>query len=249
MQKKVLIPIPATDFDPTECAIPWKILKEAGIEVVFATPSGAVAQCDRRMLTGEGLGIFAPFLIADKNAQSAYQDMIQSSEFKNPRSWVNVNSLNYEGMILPGGHAPGMKEYLEAEDLQKIIREFFEAGKPLGAICHGVLLVARTHFLDGRSVLAGRKTTALLESQEYLAWALTSFWQGRYYRTYDMTVEKEVSLNLDSPKDFIKGPAPLLRDNPESLNRGFTVLDGNYLSARWPGDAYRFAYDFLKVIS
>jgi len=249
MQKKVLIPIPATDFDPTECAIPWKILKNAGIEVVFATPYGALAQCDQRLLTGEGLGLFSSFLIADKKAQAAYHEMTQSTEFQNPRSWAHLNSQIYDGLILPGGHAPGMREYLESKDLQNIVREFFEAKKPLGAICHGVLLAARTHFTNGRSVLAGKKTTALLASQEYLAWALTSLWQGRYYRTYDLTVEKEVKLNLESPEDFVKGPPPLFRDGPESLHNGFTVLDGNYLSARWPGDAHRFAYDFLRIIS
>ncbi len=31
MIKKVLIPIPTTDLDPRECAIPWKILTEKRI--------------------------------------------------------------------------------------------------------------------------------------------------------------------------------------------------------------------------
>ena len=38
MMKKILIPIPANDFDPTEAAIPWKILSENGINITFATP-------------------------------------------------------------------------------------------------------------------------------------------------------------------------------------------------------------------
>jgi hypothetical protein len=33
MKKKILIPIPSYDFDPTETGVPWKILKEAGIEI------------------------------------------------------------------------------------------------------------------------------------------------------------------------------------------------------------------------
>lgn len=31
MQKRVLILIPQKDFDPTEVAVPWKILKQADI--------------------------------------------------------------------------------------------------------------------------------------------------------------------------------------------------------------------------
>jgi protease I len=32
------------------------------------------------------------------------------------------------------------------------------------------------------------------------------------------------------------------------LQRGFTVLDANYLSARWPGDAYSFALAFIDML-
>jgi protease I len=72
MLKRVLIPLPLKDFDPTECAIPWKILNEQGVEVRFATSSGAPAVCDQRMLRGEGLGPLASMLQADLNAQRAH---------------------------------------------------------------------------------------------------------------------------------------------------------------------------------
>ena len=39
-----------------------------------------------------------------------------------------------------------------------------------------------------------------------------------------------------------------LRDCPNRLGRGFTVKDGNYLSARWPGDCYRLAADYLRLV-
>jgi len=51
----VLIPIPNRDFDPSEVAVSWQILKDAGHEVVFATPDGRRAEADPLMLTGEGL--------------------------------------------------------------------------------------------------------------------------------------------------------------------------------------------------
>jgi putative intracellular protease/amidase len=52
---KVLIPIPARDFDPTEVAIPWRALTRLGHEVAFATPDGRPGQADAIMLTGQGL--------------------------------------------------------------------------------------------------------------------------------------------------------------------------------------------------
>ena len=34
----VLIPLPHTDYDPSEVAVPWRVLSQAGHRVVFATP-------------------------------------------------------------------------------------------------------------------------------------------------------------------------------------------------------------------
>jgi protease I len=248
MKKKILIPLPTFDFDPSEAAIPWQILSSAGVEIVFATPQGVKATCDLRMLKGTGLGILASFLQADKNGRAAYAQMSQSSEFLNPIKWNEIDVTKFDGVILPGGHAQGMREYLESAELQKTVAAFFSANKPVGAICHGVVLVARSKSSNNQSVLAGKKTTALLAIQELSAWAMTCTWLGNYYRTYPITVEAEVRAALRSEKDFLKGPPSLLRDSPEHLNRGFTVQDGKYLSARWPGDAHRFAADYLKLL-
>lgn len=248
MAKKILIPIPATDFDPTECAVPWSVLKQQGFEIQFATPDGKKATCDQRMIDGKGLGLLAPFLVADPRGQKAYRELEQSREFQNPLSWTAVQSRNFDGIILPGGHAPGMKEYLESATLQKTIAEFFAADKPVGAICHGVVLVTRSK-INGVSVLRTRKTTALLKNQEMLAWSLTCLWLGDYYRTYKQSVEDEVIQNLESKDLFQHGPAPVLRDSLDHLERGFTVKDGHYISARWPGDAHKFAVDFAGLFS
>lgn len=123
--------------------------------------------------------------------------------------------------------------------LQDLVADFFSAKKPVGAICHGVVLAARSIDPDtGKSVLHNYRTTALLKSQEMLAYRLTQLWLKDYYLTYpEITVEDEVRKALSSENDFLKGPNPLLRDDHDHLNRGFTVRDRHYLSARWPGGA------------
>ena len=42
----VLMPLPHADFDPSEAAVSWKILRAAGHDVMFATPDGCVAAAD-----------------------------------------------------------------------------------------------------------------------------------------------------------------------------------------------------------
>ena len=83
---------------------------------------------------------------------------------------------------------------------------------------------------------------------ELTAWALTCLYLGNYYRTYPTTVEDEVRAALAAPEEFIRGPLSMIRDSSSNLNVGFTVRDGNYLSARWPSDAHRFAAEFASMM-
>ena len=48
--------------------------------------------------------------------------------------------------------------------------------------------------------------------------------------------------------NFLLGPKPVLRDDMAHLQRGFTVRDRNYVSARWPGDAYNFSLAFIEML-
>lgn len=244
----LLIPLPQTDFDPSEAAIPWRLLRRAGVELRFATPSGQAARGDFRMLTGQGLGPLKGALMARADAREAYAEMERAPEFQKPLRYADVRAKDFAAALLPGGHAPGMRVYLESQELQTFAREILAAGKPLGAVCHGVLLAARARDAAGRSILFERRTTALLKSQELLAWNLTRLWLGDYYRTYPISVEDEVKSLLKSPAQFERGPAPLGRDSLDRLDRGFVVRDGNYVSARWPGDAHRFATELMSLL-
>ena len=245
----VLMPLPSRDFDPTESGVPWRLLTGRGHRVVFATPDGKPAQADPRMVEGTGLGPLKPFLAADRNGREAYRAMAASAGFHAPLRYDQIAANDFDGLLLPGGHAPGMREYLESHVLHGVVSAMFAVNRPVGAICHGVVLVARSLGPDGLSVLHGRRSTCLLAHQELLAWNLTRAWLGDYYRTYPQTVQAEVSEALASPEDFVAGPLALRRDTPDNLAPGFALRDGNYLSARWPGDAHRFANDFCAMLA
>ena len=115
-------------------------------------------------------------------------------------------------------------------------------------MCHGVLLAARSRAQSGKSVLHGRRSTGLTRQMEMAAWSLTRLYLGDYYRTYPLPLEDEVSAALAQASDFLVGPRSLRRDSDAHPERGFTVRDGNYLSARWPGDAHRFALEFDALL-
>lgn len=273
----VLIPIPDRDFDPTEVAVSWRVLARDGHRVVFATESGAPGVADDIMVTGRGLDVWSALpglgavplvglaLRANKDGRSAYRDMVASAEYRQPLSWSQADLDGIDALLLPGGHrARGMRSYVDSGILQRLVVDAFARGLIVAAICHGVLLAARSiDPATGRSVLYGRKTTALTWAMERTAWNLTRlsrFWDRDYYRTYTeepgqpagyMSVQSEVTRALADPADFCdvdRGSAHrwlkssgLLRDTATDSRPAFVVDDGSYVSARWPGDTHTFA--------
>lgn len=243
----ILIPLPRYGFDPTEAAVPWRYLTSQSMKIIFATPDGQVAAADDRLITGKGFGVFRKFLMADSEAIEAYQQMVESEAFLNPISYSEIQTSEYDGIILPGGHDKGMKSYLESNVLQEKVVEFFVNQKIIGAICHGTVLAARS--IDPRtrkSVLYDYQTTSLLKGQELGAYYLTAMWLRDYYRTYQITVEDEVKFALRDSSQFHSGGFSLRRDSLNNEKPAFVLQDRNYISARWPGDAYTFAKKFYQ---
>jgi putative intracellular protease/amidase len=178
-----------------------------------------------------------------------------------------------DGLLLPGGHrARGMRAYLESPVLQEVVVDAFRRDLPVAAICHGVLLAARSvDPTTGHSVLYGRRTTSLTWRQERLGASIgrvVRFWEPDYYRTYPdpagrpagyMSVQSEVTRALARPEDFIDvNPAApdarvkndgRHRDRPGNPRPSHVVVDGRYVSARWPGDAHTFAERFSAVLN
>jgi putative intracellular protease/amidase len=239
---RILIPLPDRDFDPTESAVPWRALHAAGHEVVFATERGAVAACDPLLLTGVVFGCLG----ADRDGLAAYAQMIASPAFLAPQRWDELDVADFDGLLLPGGHAAGMRPFLESESLQQQVARFAALQRPLVAICHGVLVLARARGSDGRSLLHARRSTCLPKYMEALAYGLTFWRHGRYYRTYPSYVEDEVRAALASPAQFVRGPITLgTRGTAQDDRAAFVCEDGHYLSARWPGDAHLVSRRFL----
>ncbi|HUP91346.1 MAG TPA: type 1 glutamine amidotransferase domain-containing protein [Solimonas sp.] len=281
----ILVPLPARDFDPTEVAVSWKILRDAGHHVSFATPDGEAGAADPVMLSGDGLDlwgrvpvlkkvkVFGAMLRAHPPARAAYAELLRDREFQNPTRHAELHAGAFDALLLPGGHAKGMREYLESEKLQGVVAEFFDANKPVAAVCHGVVLAARSiSKRTGKSVLHGLRTTALTWKLEKSAWDLTRAfarrWDPDYYRTYGeepgeapgyRSVQAEVTRALARPEDFVdvdpeaahhfRKSSGMFRDNIKDARPAWVVRERNYVSARWPGDVHTFAKVFAELLA
>jgi putative intracellular protease/amidase len=237
---RVLMPLADRDFDPTETSVPWDALTRAGHEVVFATERGTPGACDPLMLTGS---LFGKLGATPENV-ARYRAMEKAQSFTAPVRYEDVRVEDYALAVLPGGHAKGMRQYLESAALQRKVLGFVRAGTPIAAICHGVVVLARTiDPATGKSVLAGRRVTSLTKSLERTAYFLTAWKLGDYYRTYPEYVQDEVARAIGDRKKFETGPLMASYGNP------FTVRDGNWITARWPGDASAFAAGAVELAS
>lgn len=246
----IVINLPTQGFDPTEAVIPWSVLTQHGINVGFATPDKKTSQADKRMVT-QGLGLLSPFLMTPKKVLKLYQDMIETPAFKNPLAYEEIEVEPLQGMIFPGGHGEGIKSMLESDILHQKIVQCFNQNKIIGALCTGVLTVARSiNPQTQKSVLFHKKTTAVTRWMELSGWYLTRHYFNDYYRVYPITAQDEIEVLLNNKNQFVAGGFRVfpMTYTKHFLHYQFTVLDGNYLSGRWPGDCCRFAGDLLRLV-
>ncbi|WP_172294029.1 type 1 glutamine amidotransferase domain-containing protein [Pseudoruegeria sp. HB172150] len=118
------VAILATDgFEQSELEVPLEKLKEAGAEVHVVSPED-----------GEIKG---------------WKGKDWGRPVKVHRKLSNVSSDDYHALVLPGGQInPDLLRI--NDDALRFIRRMFDAGKPIGAICHAPWLLAETGIAHGR---------------------------------------------------------------------------------------------------
>jgi len=134
---KVLMPIgDATEMMDT--LYPFFRLPEEGFEVVVAGPEARMYH-----------GVMHEVPPEEKIPWDITREQ-QSYHIKAAVAFRDVKPEEYAGLFLSGGRAP---EYLRYnQDLMRITRHFFDAGKPVAVVCHGVEIVAAAGVLKGRTM-------------------------------------------------------------------------------------------------
>jgi protease I len=120
------VAIVATDMvEQIELTEPWKALEAAGAEVELVS-----------LEHGEIQG-FNHYDKADK--------------FEVDRTFGEVSADDYDALAVPGG--VGNPDTLRMdEQAVRFVRGFFEAGKPVAAICHGPWLLVEADVVRGRTI-------------------------------------------------------------------------------------------------
>src|SRR5918998_2315903 len=80
-----------------------------------------------------------------------FEHLDKADTFEVDRTAADASESDYDGLVLPGGVAN--PDFLRTnEDAVSFTRSFFEAGKPVAAICHGPWTLVEADVVRGRTL-------------------------------------------------------------------------------------------------
>ena len=136
--KKKILMITGDFTEDYETMVPFQTLLAVGHEVHAVCP-------------GKKAGESVATSIHDFEGDQTYSEK-PGHNFTLNATFAEVNVADYDALVIPGGRAP---EYLRLDkDVIAAVRHFFDAGKPVAAICHGAQLLAAARVIEGRTVSA-----------------------------------------------------------------------------------------------
>lgn len=76
-----------------------------------------------------------------------------------------MNTDEYDAVFIPGGLAP-MVDMPEATELKKVIADFYESSRVVGAVCHGPVSLLNVKLSDGSYIVNGKNMTSFTTAEE-----------------------------------------------------------------------------------
>ena len=142
-----------TGYNLSEVTHPLEKLEAAGIEVEFASIKGGDAPLD-------GLEDFNDPINAKFWADEKFRFAIA-----NTMRLEDTDASKYDAIFFAGGHGT-MWDFPENQAVIRIIREIYEAGNIVSAVCHGPAALVNATLSDGSYLIAGKNVAAFTNDEE-----------------------------------------------------------------------------------
>ncbi|MYX37090.1 MULTISPECIES: type 1 glutamine amidotransferase domain-containing protein [unclassified Streptomyces] len=147
----------ATGYWAEEFASPYKLLTDAGHDVVVATPGGVTPNVDMMSLR--------PSMAGGEDGALELERIIRSAEvMRRPLKLSDVRLEDYDGVYLPGGHGP-MSDLAFDADAGRLLTAQLASGNPLFIVCHAPAAILATR-IHGVSPFKGYRVTAFSNEEE-----------------------------------------------------------------------------------
>jgi putative intracellular protease/amidase len=163
-------------FWAAELTHPYDELTHFGYAVEIASPGG---------------GKIVPDAYSDPRHESGYsahdfvslgflESKLTAPLLETTRSLAEIDHREYAALLLVGGQSP-MFTFRENPALQKLIRDFYESGRPTAALCHGVAGLIDVKLSNGEFLLQGKKVTGFSLAEDQFVEKATGSKQSDWY--------------------------------------------------------------------
>ncbi|HBQ66114.1 MAG TPA: type 1 glutamine amidotransferase domain-containing protein [Leclercia adecarboxylata] len=145
-----------TGFWLEEFAAPYYIFKDAGADVVLASPAGGQPPLDPKSDSADFQTELTQRFKADPAAQR---------ELANTLKLDSVRQDDFDTVFYPGGHGP-LWDLAESQTSIALIEAFNRAGKPIGFVCHAPGVLRHVKAASGEPLVKGRQVTGFTNDEE-----------------------------------------------------------------------------------
>jgi putative intracellular protease/amidase len=139
-----------------ELSTPYYALVDAGFDVTLASPKGGQTPWAQDSVKNE------------PSVQRFLSDPVAMAKFNAAQATSQMKAHDFEAIFLPGGHGV-MWDTATDISTARLVADFFNANKPIAAVCHGSAGLIQAQRQDGQSILLGKKINSFTNEEETAA--------------------------------------------------------------------------------
>ncbi|MNK77621.1 Molecular chaperone Hsp31 and glyoxalase 3 [compost metagenome] len=133
----------------SEFAEPYIEFAKQGFNITVASPLGGKTPIDKNSLSAD-----------------LHQEILDTEIFlENTLKLDSVDAADYDVIFLPGGHGT-MFDFPDNLKLQTLLKEIYEAGKIVAAVCHGPAGLVHAKLSNGKYLVEGKRITGFTDEEE-----------------------------------------------------------------------------------
>jgi len=145
-----------TGFWLEELAAPYYGFKDAGAEIVLASPKGGQPPLDPKSNEPANQTDATRRFEADEAAKAQLAATVRLD---------SVSQAQFDTVFYPGGHGP-LWDLAEDRHSIELIQSFIAAGKPVALVCHAPGVLRHVTTPDGKPLVEGKPVTGFTNSEE-----------------------------------------------------------------------------------
>lgn len=144
-----------TGFWLEEFAAPYFVFRDAGVELTLVSPKGGQPPVDPKSDLPEN----------QTEAMARFkQDPAAQKDLAHTQKLADMKSEDFDTIFYVGGHGP-MWDLVDNKESIALIESFYNAGKPVAAVCHSPGVLHRVTY-RGQPIVKGKRVTGFANSEE-----------------------------------------------------------------------------------